>query len=162
MPMRILSGNFRGMPSLFSVGLTTALVSILGLTSAARPTEARIIDIRGRQIASVFHNLPQNPEFVQLLSAAQEKASICPKAITRTLVFHQGDPSFKLLRVQQDCQGHRMEFEIRSCGSYCGGGSEEWTYVDPYAPWNIGYTFTYTGCNTGNCLEEFTCANPVQ
>jgi hypothetical protein len=157
--MRILSGNFRRMPSLLSIVLTGTLVSILGLASAARSTEARIIDIRGRQISSVFHNLPPNPAFVQLRSAAQEKASICPETTTRTLVFHPSDRSFKLLKVQDSCGGHRMEYELRSCGSYCGGGQESWTYVDPYAPWESGYTFSYTGCATGNCLEEYTCYN---
>jgi hypothetical protein len=159
--MKALPANFRRMPSLFLLVLATALVSILGLAGAARSTEARIIDIQGRQISSVFHNLPPNPEFAQLCSTAQEKARICPKATTRTLVFHQSDHSFKLLKVQGDCTGHRCEYEIRSCGSYCNGGSEEWTYVDPYAPWEIGHTYSYTGCNTGNCLEDFTCANPV-
>jgi hypothetical protein len=156
--MRILFGNFRRMPPLFSVVLTTTLVSILGLTSAARPTEARIIDIRGRQIGSVFHNLPPNPEFVQLRSTAQEKASICPKPATRTLVFHRNDPSFKLLKVQQDCQGHRMVEQEQSCGSFCGGGNEFWTYVDSDEVWEIGYYFTNGGCRT-NCNQEYTCIN---
>jgi hypothetical protein len=144
---------------LFSVVLTITLVSILVLASSARSTEARIIDIRGRQIASVFHNLPPNPEFVQLLATAQEKGSICPKATTRTLVFHQSDPNFKLRKVQQDCQGHHMAYQIPPPGcNYCGG-TRRWTYVDLNAPREIGYTFDYTGCATGNCTQESTCIN---
>jgi hypothetical protein len=50
-----------------------------------------------------------------------------------------------------------MEYELRIC-SYCGG-QESWTYVDPYAPWEQGYTFDNHGCATGNCNEEYTCYN---
>jgi hypothetical protein len=158
--MRTLSGNSEEYRRRSAVVLTTTLASILALASAARSTEARIIDIRGRQIPSVFHNLPPNPEFAQLRSAAQEKASICPKATTRSLVFHESDHSFKLRKVQQDCQGHRMRQNFPGC-SFCGG-NRGWTDVDPNEPWDIGYYFDYTGCNTGNCTQEYTCINSTQ
>jgi hypothetical protein len=137
---------------LYTLVLVSLAVLIATFTAhAASPSNVHLIDSHGRRIPSIFHRTYPNRRFALELLRMKGSPGSCS---IRDAVYHPSDRTARVVRVD-GCSGHYMEQEERPC-SYCGG-SEGWTYSDGFAPYCQGYTLSRTGCDTGNCNEEYTC-----
>jgi hypothetical protein len=125
-------------------------------TASTLSAQPRIIDAYGRPAPSIFYGSVRNPRFaIELqIDAADYKTPVCKIAVYRE--------SEGLAHKQNVyCGGHYQKPVARSCGSYCRGGEEHWTYADAGgAAYTSGWDTSPSGCNTGKCNEHLTCYNP--
>lgn len=116
-------------------------------------SKVHLIDSHGGQIPSIFYRASPNPRFALELLRNRGNAGSCS---IRDAVYHPSDRLARVVKVGGCPFSHYMNDYYRDC-AYCGG-TEDWTYSDPFtSEYCIGYSISRTGCDPGNCTEEFTC-----
>jgi hypothetical protein len=140
------------------IRVVPVFILLVACASTASFAQVRIIDRQGKHIQSVYDGTSPNIKIQQRYLTTKGSEDTSPYTLLNANYREYG--TGRLLRVCGTCQGHYQVDMNRPCGSSCQGGSENWTFSDAAeAPYCIGYVISFTGCNTKNCQEEYTCPN---
>jgi len=127
--------------------------------NASQSRKPRIIDRLGEQIPSVFYGIGPSPRIALEYFRARENRENPRACHVQNAIYRESEGIARFLKVQSGCDYARYQVaEYRNCGSYCGGGEENWTYSDSLlATYCDRYQIDMTACNTQNCQEDTAC-----
>jgi hypothetical protein len=145
---------------IFAAALVSLLPLILNCEGASGSTQTRIIDRHGSQIPTIFYGTSPNPkmalEYSRIMKAKGRNPSSCSAL---KAVYHPADGLAHFLNVS-GCASHWQVDYFRIC-NHCGG-QDDWTFTDSnLSDYCTGYTSEYVGCDTQNCLIDYTCYNSI-
>jgi len=111
-------------------------------------------------MASIFTGLTANSRYaIEIHRMTATPPRSFGSCHVRATVYRLSGEQPALLNIYGGCAEHWMTPEDRTCGSYCHGGTESWTYVDEFtASYCDGYDWDNGGCVDG-CREEEQCYN---
>jgi hypothetical protein len=142
------------------LSFATLLVTVFGCGLVVGSPTVRMINRSGVRITSIFADATPNRkaafELYRNLSINRAGTRPCP---IRSAVYRKSESVARFINVQGGCRDVHYQVEVlRTCGSQCGGGDENWTYSNPnLAGYCDQYQVDRQGCNTGNCLEDSWC-----
>jgi hypothetical protein len=170
-PANLIS-DIRNVAAVFGVLILWFTVSPPSASASLNVRTARVIDIHGRQISSLYNDLFPDPSFaIQLRSIVRAATPHDRTAKVRTLEFRQGDgePRCVVRTISLErgggvalppqhgrCNGRYMEPRLIGCQSYCRGGEYQYyeaTGTDP----NAGYEYFGEACNLCRQAGEVEC-----
>ena len=136
------------------------LLTLASANAAPSPSrKLRIIERLGKQIPSVFYGIAPSPKIALEYFRARENRANPGACHVQNAIYRESEGIARFLTVQSGCNyGRYQTDETRPCGSYCGGGEENWTYSDSLlATYCDRYQIDMTACNTQNCQEDTAC-----
>jgi hypothetical protein len=127
----------------------------------------RTIDLRGREISSIFDGIEANPRSAGESSRSAGHSRELAYAVAKSASSrgcHLREASLRVSAMPQEpppCQGHYMEPMPISCGSECNDVYVTEYFSNPDFPYALGFRqYNFDGCDSCDTPYEQGCSNP--